>query len=157
MTVWTFKASSDLRNKLLLDIALDGSNALDDIAENLSSMELHSGTGSPDTSVTKPLNTLWQNMLKEKMQELDGINRSGQSFTVIVPGKLMGSETKRDILSIVRDGTYQLIVRTNDMSANRTDISARPRLSLGRAVASHNRKTSNHRVICSYYSHIYKS
>ena len=65
-------------------------------------MELRPGTGSPDTSITESLNTLWQNMLKEKTQELNSINRFGECLTVTVLGKLMGSETKRDILSIVR-------------------------------------------------------
>ena len=101
MTVWTFKTSSDFGNKLLLDIALDCSNGLDDIEESLSGMELYPGTGSPDTSVTEPLNTLWQNMLKEVTQELDGINCFGKRLTVTVFGKLMGSETKRDVLSVV--------------------------------------------------------
>ena len=74
MTVWTFKISSVFRNKLFLDISLDGSNGLDDIEESLSRMELRSRTGCSYTSVTESLNTLWQNMLKEKTQELDGIN-----------------------------------------------------------------------------------
>ena len=101
MTVWTFKTSSDFGNELFLDIALDGVNNPDDIEDSLSSMELHPGTGSPNTSVTEPLNPLWQNMLKEKTQELDGINRFGECLTVTVLGKLMGSETKRDVLSVV--------------------------------------------------------
>ena len=179
MTVWTFKTSSVFGNELLLDIALDGSNSFDNVEDSLSSMELRPRTGSPDTSVTESLNTLWQNMLKEKTQELDGINRSGKSFTMTVFRKLMGSETKCDILSIVRNDISQFYVRANDTSANRTEqnrteqnrteqnrteqnrteqiYTARPRLSLGRAVASHNRKASNLRVIRSYYSHIYKS
>ena len=102
MTVWTFKTSSDFGNKLLLDIPLDSIDCFDDVEDRLSSMELRSGTGSPDTSVTESLNTLWQNMLKEKTQELDGINRFGKRLTVTVLGKLMGPETKRDVLSIVR-------------------------------------------------------
>ena len=103
MAVWTFKTSSDFRNELLFDIALDGSNSLNDnVEDSLSSMELRPGTGCPDTSVTESLNSLGQNMLEEKTQELDGIHRPGESFTVTVLGEFMGSETKRDILSIVR-------------------------------------------------------
>ena len=101
MAVWTFKTSSDFRNELFLDIALNGIDSFSDVEESLSNMELRPGTGSPDTSVTEPLNTLWQNMLEEKTQELDGINCFGECLTVTVLGKLMGSETKRDILSIV--------------------------------------------------------
>ena len=89
-------------------------------------MELHFGTGSPDTSVTESLNTLWQNMLKEKTQKLDGINRSSKSFTVTIFRKLMGSETKHDYLSIEENDPAKpesIITNfcANEMSANRTE------------------------------------
>ena len=42
-------------------------------------------------------------------------------------------------------------IHANEVSANRTDISALPRLSLGRAVTSHNEKANNLRVIRSYH------
>ena len=107
MTVWTFKTSSDFGNELF-DIALDNINSFDNVEDSLSSMELRPGTGSPDTSVTESLNTPWQNMQKEKTQELDGINRSGKGFTVTVLRKLVGSETKRDVLSVVgKDVTFR--------------------------------------------------
>ena len=102
MTVRTFKTSSDFGNERFLDIALDGIESLDTIEESLSGMELCSGTGCPDTSVTESLNAFRKNMLEVKTQKLDGINRSSKSFTVTIFGKLMGSETNRDILSIVR-------------------------------------------------------
>ena len=101
MTVRTFKTSSDFGNELFLDIALDGINGLDDVEESLSGMELRPGTGRPDATVTESLNTFWKNMLKEKTQELDCINRPGKSFTVTVLGEFMGPETKRDVLSVV--------------------------------------------------------
>ena len=108
MTVRTFKTSSDFGNERFLDIALDGIESLDTIEESLSGMELCSGTGRPDTSVTESLNTFWKNMLEVKTQKLDGINRSSKSFTVTIFRKLMGSETKRDILSIVgKDVTFR--------------------------------------------------
>ena len=88
MTVWTFKTSSDFGNELFLDIATDGINGLDDVEESLSSIELSPGTGRPDTSVKESLNTFWQNMLKEKRQELDGINCFGECLAVTVLGEL---------------------------------------------------------------------
>ena len=108
MAVWTFKTSSDFGNVLLFDIALDGSNSLDDIEESLSSMKLRPGTGRPDTSVTKSLNTFWKNMLEVKTQKFDSINRFGEGLAVTIFRELVGSEMKRDVLSVVgKDVTFR--------------------------------------------------
>ncbi len=138
MTVWTFKTSSDFGNELFFDTALDGSNSLDDIEDSLSSMKLRLGTGSPDTSVTESSNNLWQNMLKEETQELDGINRFGERLTVTVLGEFMESETKLDFF-IVGDDFNQAIptqiiyVCANEVSANRTEQVSQPVLVEARA------------------------
>ena len=108
MTVWTFKTSSDFGNELFLDIALDGINGLDDVEESLRGMELRPGTGCPDASVTESLNTFWKNMLEVKTQEFEGIDRFGEVLAVTVLRKLVGSETKRDVLSVVgKDVTFR--------------------------------------------------
>ena len=153
MTVWTFKTSSDFGNELFLDIPLDGVNRLDDVEESLSGMELRSGTGCPDASVTESLNTIWQNMLKEKMQELGHSNRFDECLTVNVLGKFMGSEMKRDILSVVGYVFFNQTLPAFLMFA-RTELSVRPQLTLGRTVASQNKKESNLRVICFFYIQI---
>ena len=108
MTVWTFKTFSDFGNEHFLDIDLDGINRLDEVEDSLSSMELHPGAGCPDTSVTESLNTFWKNMLEEKTQEFDSIDRFGERLAMTVLGEFMGSETKRDVLSIVgKDVTFR--------------------------------------------------
>ena len=108
MTVWTFKSSSDFGNELFLNIALDGINGLDDVEESLSGMEFRLGTGCPDTSVTESLNTFWKNMLEVKTQEFDSIDRFGERLAMTVLGEFMGSETKRDVLSVVgKDVTFR--------------------------------------------------
>ena len=83
MTVWTFKTSSDFGNEHFLDIDLDGINGLDDVEESLSGMELSSGTGCPDTSVTESLNAFRKNMLEVKTQKLDNIDRFGEVLAVL--------------------------------------------------------------------------
>ena len=71
-------------------------------------MEFRSGTGCPDTSVTESLNTFWQNMLEVKTQKFDSIDRFGEDLAVTVLRKLVGSETKRDVLSVVgKDVTFR--------------------------------------------------
>ena len=108
MTVRTFKTSSDFGNELFLDIALDGINGLDDVEESLSSIELSPGTGRPDTSVTESLNTFWKNMLEVKTQKFDSIDRFGEGLAVTIFRELVGSETKRDVLSVVgKDVTFR--------------------------------------------------
>ena len=108
MTFWTFKTSSDFGNELFLDIAFDGINGLDDVEESLSGMEFRLGTGCPDTSVTESLNTFWKNMLEEKTQEFDSIDRFGEDLAVTVLREFVRSETKRDVLSVVRkDVTFR--------------------------------------------------
>ena len=108
MTVWTFKTFSDFGNEHFLDIDLDGINRLDEVEDSLSSMELHPGAGCPDTSVTESLNTFWKNMLEEKTQEFDSIDRFGERLAMTVLGEFMGSETKRDVLSVVgKDVTFR--------------------------------------------------
>ena len=108
MTVRTFKTSSNFGNELFLDIALDGINGLDDVEESLRGMELRSGTGCPDASVTESLTAFWKNMLEVKTQEFDGIDRFGEDLAVTVLRKLVGSETKRDVLSVVgKDVTFR--------------------------------------------------
>lgn len=108
MTVRTFKISSDFGNELFLDIALDGINGLDDVEESLSGMELRPGTGCPDASVTESLNTFWKNMLEVKTQKFDSIDRFGEGLAVTIFRELVGSETKRDVLSVVgKDVTFR--------------------------------------------------
>ena len=108
MTFWTFKTSSDFGNELFLDIAIDGINGLDDVEESLSSIELSPGTGRPDTSVTESLNTFWKNMLEVKTQKFDSNDRFGERLAMTVLGEFMGSETKRDVLSVVgKDVTFR--------------------------------------------------
>ena len=94
LTAWTFKTSSDFGNELLLDIALDNIDSFDDIEESLSSMELRSGTGCPDASVTESLNTFWKNMLEVKTQKFDSIDRFGERLAMTVLGEFMGSEIR---------------------------------------------------------------
>jgi hypothetical protein len=108
MTVRTFKTSSDFGNELFLDIALDGIDSFDDVEESLSGMELRPGTGCPDASVTESLNTFWQNMLEVKTQKFDSIDRFGEGLAVTIFRELVGSETKRDVLSVVgKDVTFR--------------------------------------------------
>ena len=108
MTVWTFKTFSDFGNERFLDISLDCINGLDDVEESLSSMELRPGTGCPDASVTESLNTFWQNMLEVKTQKFDSIDRFGEGLAVTIFRELVGSETKRDVLSVVgKDVTFR--------------------------------------------------
>lgn len=108
MTIRTFKSSSDFGNERFLVIVLDAINRLDDVEESLSGMELSPGTGRPDASVTESLNTLWQNMLEVKTQELDSIDRFGEGLAVTIFRELVGSETKRDVFSVVgKDVTFR--------------------------------------------------
>lgn len=108
MTVRTFKTSSDFGNEFFLDIALDGINGLDDVEESLSGMELRPGTGCPDASVTESLNTFWKNMLEVKTQKFDSIDRFGEGLAVTIFRELVGSEMKRDVLSVVgKDVTFR--------------------------------------------------
>lgn len=108
MAVWTFKTSSDFGNELLFDIALDGIDSFDDVEESLSGMELRPGTGCPDASVTESLNAFWKNMLEVKTQKFDSIDRFGEGLAVTIFRELVGSETKRDVLSVVgKDVTFR--------------------------------------------------
>ena len=102
--------------------------------------------------------------MKEKH---DSINHPEKIFTMTILGEIIESESKRDIPSVLGDGTdcscsqpwiTSYSCERSKHEQNRTEKSARPRLMLGRAVASHNRKQANKlHVIRSFYSFFQKS
>ena len=135
MTDLAFKTSSDFRISFFPDTLL-GNDSLDGIEESLGCMKLLSCTGSPDTTVAKSLNTLWQDMMKDGMQIFDDIDRPGKNPAMTVPGNPR-PDMNRNIHSVSSNRTYYFVfssanktVCVNRTEQNRTEISFRPRRNL---------------------------
>ena len=109
----------------------------------------------------------WLHFLEAKMRKdysFDHLEKETSAF--MSTSKHMDLSMKQGILSIAGDGNCLAMcapvvcsLYMNEMyEQSRADISARPRLTLGRAVASHIRKQTNSLpVIHSFHSYIFQS